>query len=90
MRIARLTVRLEDVRCGPQDPQSADTKIPNLTNVEVSVTPAVFSVCCDRMPRETRVTFTDFSLTPSWPRRSDGRPKHVFYSSTAYIVHSPV
>ena len=29
-------------------------------------------------------------LTPSWPRRSDGRPKHVFYSSTAYTVHSPV
>ena len=31
-----------------------------------------------------------FILTPSWPRRSDGRPKHVFYSSTAYTVYSPV
>ena len=29
-------------------------------------------------------------LTPSLPRRSGGRPKHVFYSSTAYTVHSPV
>ena len=28
--------------------------------------------------------------TPSRPRRSDGRPKHVFYSSTVYTVHSPV
>ena len=30
------------------------------------------------------------SLTPSLPPRSDRRPKHVFYSSTAYTVHSPV
>ena len=30
------------------------------------------------------------SLTPSRRRRSDRRPKDVFYSSTAYTVHSPV
>ena len=29
-------------------------------------------------------------LTPSCRRRSYGRPKHVFYSSTAYTVHPPV
>ena len=29
-------------------------------------------------------------LTPSRPPRSNRRPKHVFYSSTAYTVHSPV
>ena len=28
------------------------------------------------------------ALTPSLPSRSNRRPKHVFYSSTAYTVHS--
>ena len=40
--------------------------------------------------RKMFAAFGISTLTPSRPPRSNRRPKHVFYSSTAYTVHSPV
>ena len=44
----------------------------------------------DDVGRELFAAGEQGALTPSRPRRSNRRPKHVFYSSTAYTVHSPV
>ena len=43
-----------------------------------------------RLGRRQRAAAIAKALTPSLPPRSNRRPKHVFYSSTAYTVHSPV
>ena len=44
----------------------------------------------DRKSEQSSGLGSFVTLTPSRPRRSNRRPKHVFYSSTAYTVHSPV
>ena len=67
------------------------TRAPHL-NVPVVTTPRAVSIEVSiSASLRSRARVQSFTwLTPSWPRRSNRRPKHVFYYSTAYTIHSPV